>query len=158
MENVILTVGNSMMGDDGAGPLLAELLAKKPAPGWAVVDGGSIPENYVDDVLQHHPERIIVFDAAEMGAATGKVHTIDPNTIAEQFFMTTHSLPLTFLIDRLLETCPRVDFIGIQPAVVLFSFPMTEAVREGVTQVHSHLCAGTPLGDFAPPLVMDNQA
>ena len=40
-KRVILTVGNSLMGDDGAGPLLAELLESEPAPGWAVIDGGS---------------------------------------------------------------------------------------------------------------------
>lgn len=28
--NVVLTVGNSMMGDDGAGPLLAEMMAETP--------------------------------------------------------------------------------------------------------------------------------
>ena len=56
-QNVVLTVGNSMMGDDGAGPLLADLLGKQPAPGWVVIDGGSAPENHVHQVLEHQPER-----------------------------------------------------------------------------------------------------
>ncbi|SUC02757.1 hydrogenase 3 maturation protease [Proteus penneri] len=30
---VVLTVGNSMMGDDGAGPLLAELMETNPIDG-----------------------------------------------------------------------------------------------------------------------------
>jgi hydrogenase 3 maturation protease len=37
--SVILTVGNSLMGDDAAGPHLAALLAAAPAAGWDVIDG-----------------------------------------------------------------------------------------------------------------------
>ena len=44
VKTVVLAVGNSMMGDDGAGPLLAELMTQSPIPGWEVVDGGSAPE------------------------------------------------------------------------------------------------------------------
>lgn len=44
MTDVLLCVGNSMMGDDGAGPLLAELCAANPPGNWVVIDGGSAPE------------------------------------------------------------------------------------------------------------------
>jgi Ni,Fe-hydrogenase maturation factor len=30
-----------MMGDDGAGPLLAEMCAANPQGSWVVIDGGS---------------------------------------------------------------------------------------------------------------------
>ncbi|MFQ8190142.1 hydrogenase maturation peptidase HycI, partial [Klebsiella pneumoniae] len=40
MTDVLLCVGNSMMGDDGAGPLLAEMCAANPAGQWVVIDGG----------------------------------------------------------------------------------------------------------------------
>ncbi len=49
-NNVILTVGNSMMGDDGAGPLLAEMMQQNPVADWIVIDGGSAPENYVHQI------------------------------------------------------------------------------------------------------------
>ena len=44
MTDVLLCVGNSMMGDDGAGPLLAEKCAAAPKGHWVVIDGGSAPE------------------------------------------------------------------------------------------------------------------
>ncbi len=44
MTDVLLCVGNSMMGDDGAGPLLVEMCAANPAGQWVVIDGGSAPE------------------------------------------------------------------------------------------------------------------
>ena len=37
MTDVLLCVGNSMMGDDGAGPLLAEKCAAAPKGNWVVM-------------------------------------------------------------------------------------------------------------------------
>ena len=38
MTDVLLCVGNSMMGDDGAGPLLAEKCAAAPKGNWVVIE------------------------------------------------------------------------------------------------------------------------
>ena len=48
MTDVLLCVGNSMMGDDGAGPLLAEKCAAAPKGHWVVIDGGSAPDTTAD--------------------------------------------------------------------------------------------------------------
>ena len=45
--NILLTVGNGMMGDDGAGVLLAQMLCDQPLADWSAVNGGSAPENIV---------------------------------------------------------------------------------------------------------------
>lgn len=137
--NVLLAVGNSMMGDDGAGPLLAELMEANPIDDWAVVDGGSAPENCVHQIRQLQPGRVIVFDAAEIGEKAGEVRVIDPESIADMFIMSTHSLPLNFLIDDLKTFVPEVIFVGVQPAIVAFSFPLTEMVEESVNELYQRL-------------------
>jgi hydrogenase 3 maturation protease len=142
MTNVILTVGNSMMGDDGAGPLLADMLTAKPAKGWTVIDGGSAPENVAHEVQALAPKRVIIVDAADMGLAPGDLRLIDEASIAKLFVITTHNLPLNFLMERLRETVPEVLFIGIQPDLVAFSFPMTEKVRNTVEKLHESLLFG----------------
>ena len=131
-----------MMGDDGAGPLLAELLRNNPASGWHVIDGGSSPENVAHEVSALHPQRVVVVDAAEMGLAAGEIRRVDDHCIADMFMMTTHNLPLSFLIERLRETIAEVLFLGIQPETVAFYFPMSSAVGEAVATVHSDLRAG----------------
>ncbi|GAB2894186.1 hydrogenase maturation peptidase HycI [Uliginosibacterium flavum] len=142
MHKVILTVGNSMMGDDGAGPLLAELLTKAPASGWTVIDGGSAPENVAHQVQELAPQLVVVVDAADINLEPGAVRLIDDACIADMFIMTTHNLPLSFLIERLRETVPEVLFLGIQPDVVVFGFPMTDPVRLAVEAIHADLCSG----------------
>ena len=109
-ENVILTVGNTMMGDDGAGPYLAQLCSENPLTNWIALDGGSAPENLVHQIRAMKPKRLIIFDATEMELPVGKIRIIDKELIAEMFFVSTHNLPLNFLIEQLEEDIPEVIF------------------------------------------------
>ncbi|MEG0006987.1 MAG: hydrogenase maturation peptidase HycI [Aeromonas sp.] len=140
-RNLVLTVGNAMMGDDGAGPYLAEKLQASPLPGWLHIDGGIAPENVAYKVRELQPERVLLVDAAEIGERAGTLQLIPPETIAEMFIFSTHNMPLNFLIDELKTFVPEVLFIGVQPAIVAFSFPMTEMVSGAMDYLHQHLYA-----------------
>ncbi|QXC36956.1 hydrogenase maturation peptidase HycI [Aeromonas jandaei] len=144
--NLVLTVGNAMMGDDGAGPYLADKLQATPLPGWIHIDGGIAPENVVYKVRELQPERVVLVDAAEIGEKAGTLQVIPPETIAEMFIFSTHNMPLNFLIDELKTFVPEVIFVGVQPAIVAFSFPMTEMVSEAMDYLYQHLDAARDTG------------
>ncbi|WP_199152688.1 hydrogenase maturation peptidase HycI [Chromobacterium sp. ASV23] len=137
--DLILAVGNSMMGDDGAGPLLADLMRQAPLPGWDVEDGGSAPENATHRIAARAPRRVVLVDAADMGLAPGEIRRVPPDALADMFIMSTHDLPLSFVMERLAETVPVVEFIGIQPDLVAFYCPMTEQVRQAVSRLYAAL-------------------
>lgn len=139
MTDVLLCVGNSMMGDDGAGPLLAEMCAANPAGQWVVIDGGSAPENDIVAIRELRPERLLIVDATDMGLNPGDIRIIDPDDIAEMFMMTTHNMPLNYLVDQLKEDVGEVIFLGIQPDIVGFYYPMTQPVKEAVARVYQQL-------------------
>jgi len=141
-KGVVLTVGNSLMGDDAAGPLLGALLIDAPAPDWHVIDGGSAPENKVHQIRALAPSRVLIVDATEMDLSPGEIRIIDDDIIAEQPFVTTHVLPLTFLMEALREFVSDVQLLGIQPSVVAFSFPLSEAVENAVHDLHENLTRG----------------
>lgn len=145
MADVLLTVGNSMMGDDGAGPLLADMLNANPVEGWQVIDGGSMPENHTHHVLAAKPRRVVVVDATDMGLKAGEIRVVDERCMAEIPFMTTHNMPVSYLIERLREQVEKVVFVGIQPAVVAFSFPMMDEVRQAVGVLYERLRTGQNL-------------
>ena len=52
MKKLVLTVGNEMMGDDAAGPHLAQMLRRNPLENWDVLNGGSVPENLLHKVRE----------------------------------------------------------------------------------------------------------
>jgi hydrogenase 3 maturation protease len=148
MSGVVFTVGNSLMGDDGAGPLLAELLEGAPAKGWAVIDGGATPENVMHSVRAEQPQRVLLVDAADMQLPPGAVCRIDEAQVADQFMINTHAIPLDFLIASLKETVAHVTFVGIQPAVVEFYGDMTPAIRAAVDGLHRSLMQGADPDDL----------
>ncbi len=155
--DVVLTVGNSMMGDDGAGPLLADIMTRRPVSGWTVINGGSAPENVVHRVRALRPRRVVVVDAADMSLAPGEIRLIDPRDIAGMFIMSTHNLPLSFVIDQLSADVAEVWFVGIQPDLVAFYYPMTERVTAAVDIVYQRLANWRGDGGF-PWLAGDDGA
>ena len=148
MSDVLLCVGNSMMGDDGAGPLLAEMCQRAPQGAWIVIDGGSAPETDIVAIREQRPARLAIVDATDMGLEPGAIRRIDPADIADMFLMTTHSMPLSYLVDQLKEDVGEVIFIGIQPDIVGFYYPMTPAVNAAVETVYQRLADRDGLAQF----------
>jgi hydrogenase 3 maturation protease len=131
-----------MMGDDGAGALLVQMMQDKPLDSWIVINGGSAPENVLYQVRELAPDRVLIVDAADMDLPPGSVRQIRDEGLDDPFLLTTHSLPLTFLIASLREFAPRVELLGIQPDVVAFGFPISENVKQAVVQVYGGLRDG----------------
>ena len=140
--NVLLTVGNGMMGDDGAGVLLAQMLRDAPLEDWAALNGGSAPENVLHRIREMDATRVLVVDAADMDLEPGSIRRIHADRLDDPFLMTTHTLPLTFLIESLREFVPQVELLGIQPTIVAFGYPMSDVVRAAVGQVYADLKNG----------------
>ncbi|MDU1027483.1 MAG: hydrogenase maturation peptidase HycI, partial [Leclercia adecarboxylata] len=57
----------------------------------------------------------------------------------EMFIMTTHNMPLNYLVDQLKDDVGEVIFLGIQPDIVGFYYPMTPKVKEAVETVYESL-------------------
>jgi hydrogenase 3 maturation protease len=144
-KRLVLTVGNPMMGDDAAGPLLAKRMAGSPIDGWDVLDGGSAPENCMHRIREMSPEHIIVVDAADMDLEPGAIRLISDEKLDDPFLMTTHTLPLSYLVQSLRETIPNVELIGIQPDVVSFGFPISLDMKQAVEEVYENLKQAKPV-------------
>jgi hydrogenase 3 maturation protease len=138
-EKLVLTVGNEMMGDDAAGPLLARKLRHAPVGDWGLLNGGNAPENHIFKIREMAPERVLIVDAAEMDLPAGTARLIDKAEIGGLFLLTTHSMPLNYLMESLGEFVPCVEMIGIQPEVVAFGWPVSAAVLEAVERVYRWL-------------------
>ena len=64
--------------------------------------------------------------------------------------MTTHNMPLNYLVDQLKEDVGEVMFLGIQPDIVGFYYPMTQPVKmRPLPGCTSSWQAGRTQGGFA---------
>jgi hydrogenase 3 maturation protease len=153
MKNrLVFTVGNEMMGDDAAGPLLARRLEQFPLESWDVLDGGNAPENYLFKIREMAPEQVIIVDSADMDLQAGDVRHVDQEAIGSLFLMTTHSLPLSYLMDAIREFVPQVQLIGIQPGTVAFGHPISHAIHQAVERVYAWLEGGADPTGLAQPM------
>ncbi len=77
-----------------------------------------------------------------MGLPPGAIRSIGEEDISSPFFITTHALPLTFLVQALRETSEQVELVGIQPGLVAFGCPVSPEVQQAVEQVYAGLERG----------------
>ncbi len=138
-KKLVLTVGNEMMGDDAAGPLLARMIERTPLSTWDVLDSGNAPENYIHRIREMQPDEVLLVDAADLQLPGGETRLIEKEQVGSLFLMTTHSLPLNFLMESIGEFVPQVELIGIQPQTVAFGYPVSDPVRQAVERVYAWL-------------------
>lgn len=127
---VILGVGNSLRGDDGAGPsLIAHIQGKVDA---SLIDAGDVPENYLGPIIAMKPEVVVIADAADLGSSPGDIAIIEIDEIGQRS-ISTHNASLD-LAAKFLTCSIQVDIflLGIQPASTAFGEKLTPVVERSV--------------------------
>lgn len=140
---VIVGIGNSLRGDDGAGPylinLLSERIEKSKRGGLKgkiyLVDAGEAPENYTGKIASLRPNSIILVDAIDLGKSPGEVGIVESHQILDTT-TSTHNFSLRLVCDYLKErTRAPVLVIGIQPQAVDFGKGLSDSVRKGAEEL-----------------------
>lgn len=142
ITKVVFTVGAVLRGDDAAGPMLAKMLEQNPIPGWTCIDGGQTPEDDLAVIRRMQPDVLLLVDAAQMGREPGTIAVVDERDVVSDLLITTHSLPITFLLEDLKKSCKQVVFLGIQPAQLEFMEPLTPEVLGSVERIYEFLKQG----------------
>ena len=109
----VLGFGNRMWRDDGVGSCIAEAL--QDSPNLDSVDGGFVPENYLEVVASKNPDTILMIDAADFGGEPGEVRLLQPGDVALAGISTHAGSPQ--MLGKYLEarTGARVALLAIQP-------------------------------------------
>lgn len=142
ITKVVFTVGAVLRGDDAAGPMLAKMLEQNPIPGWTCIDGGQTPEDDLAVIRRVQPDVLLLVDAAQMGREPGTIAAVDERDVVSDLLITTHSLPITFLLEDLKKSCKQVVFLGIQPAQLEFMESLTPEVLRSVERIYEFLKQG----------------
>lgn len=104
-------IGNILNGDDGIGPWVAQNFLHE---NWKTIDCGTIPENFTGSLIKWKPDLVVLVDAADMGLPPGEIRRIPPEMISA-LHLSTHSLPLSLLMNYLQDTIKKMVLVGIQP-------------------------------------------
>jgi len=130
---LILGIGNVLKSDDGAGSVLCRQLSGKVRA--EIIDAGTVPENYIQPVIDKAPKNLLIVDAVDFKALPGTVQIFKPEQL-NSLITSTHSLSPRIFIDMIAgEIDVAVYFIGIQPAKTSFGQALSVEVSCVVQQL-----------------------
>lgn len=136
----VVGVGNTLKGDDGAGPALVALLGAGGAP-FPFVDASEVPENYGGWVEKHGLEAVVFVDAVDFGGAAGE-WCIIPFEDLMHSASSTHRLSLHFLIRYLTERWKGEALLaGVQPKGLKLGEGLSPEVEAGIKSLANALLA-----------------
>lgn len=137
---LIIGIGNTLKGDDGAGPVICQRL--KEAFSDRVIDTGTVPENYIQPIIDKNPENLLIIDAVDFGASPGTIEIFDLEQINSITF-STHSLSPRLFVDIIRQSISvDISFLGIQPQQTGLDQPVSPKVSraiESLVDIFSHL-------------------
>ncbi len=144
-STVIVGVGNTLKGDDGAGPRVCRRLMGKVAA--VLIDAGTTPENYIHKIRDHAPHCLLIIDAVDFGAAAGTIAAFTPKEM-NSVISSTHALSPRLFVDTVCRDAGTAAyFIGIQPAQTELGCAMSPQVSEAVYRLVRMLTAAFKKGD-----------
>jgi hydrogenase 3 maturation protease len=133
-KTLIVGIGNTLKGDDGAGPLVCEQLLEAGI-GAGVMDVGTAPENYVQPIVREAPEYLLVIDAIDFGASPGRIKIFEPEHLSS-LVISTHVLSPRHFVEMIRqEVQVQVYFVGIQPAQTRLGEPVSADVSEAIGRI-----------------------
>ena len=125
--DILMGIGNTLRCDDGIGPYIAHHVQ---GGSFLSLDCGTVPENFTSVVRKIQPGLLLLIDAADMGLPAGEFRIIQKEYIKD-VSIGTHTLPLSYLIDFLSDSCGKILFIGIQSGNIADGESLSEEVRAG---------------------------
>jgi hydrogenase 3 maturation protease len=148
LRGAVVGVGSEINGDDAAGLWVVRGLLRtlKDSPHLLCIEGGVVPENALGPLRKFAPDWVILVDAADFGATPGRIRLINAADV-DGFSFSSHTLPLGMICTYLGQelSCP-VWLLGLQPAVLEFGEPLTDAVQESVDEIIAKLAKLTGNG------------
>ena len=136
-RTLILTIGNTLKGDDAIGPLLYQRLKDELCV--EMIDAGTVPENYIQTIIKKAPENLLIIDAVDFAAAAGTIRIFEPHQL-NLLIMSTHSLSPRIFVDMIRQEIDvQVYFLGIQPLQTQMGSPLSTAVDKAAQQLISLL-------------------
>ncbi len=117
-RSIIIGIGNSFRGDDGAGLVAARMLRERALRDTAVLEHDGEPASLIE--AWTGADDVFIIDAVSSGAAPGSLHVIDARRTTldgDLFRHSTHAFGIAEAVEisRTLETIPPVFWIyGIE--------------------------------------------
>jgi hydrogenase 3 maturation protease len=127
---VIAGIGNPLRMDDSVGVKIVRDLQGKVSKNVMLIECETVPESFLQQIMDFKPSHVLIVDAAVMGLMPGECKFVKPEHLQVLPATSTHALPLKIFCDYLAEVAgAKVALLLIEPKNVDFGEGLSEEVE-----------------------------
>ena len=131
-------IGNPIRTDDFVGVKIVQNLQGKVPENVYLIECETVPESFIQQIIDFNPTHVLLIDAAVMGLKPGETCLINPEQVTAIPAISTHMLPLRIFCDYITATTKaKIALLLIEPENVEFGenlTPKTQAAAEKLTE------------------------
>ncbi len=133
---VLAGIGNEIRRDDFVGVKIARDLQAKVSKRVHIIECETVPESFMDEIVELQPSHVLLIDAAMLGLAPGGIRLYDAEKVANIPAITTHMLPLRVFCDYITQMAKtKLALLLIQPKDTDFGEGLTAETLAAATKI-----------------------
>jgi hydrogenase 3 maturation protease len=118
---VVAGIGNPIRHDDHVGVRIVQDLQGKISQNVHLIECETVPESFVDEIIEVRPTHVLLVDAALLGLPRGTAHLYDVEEVVNSTSISTHTLPLRVFCEYVYKlTGAKIALLLIEPLVTDF--------------------------------------
>ena len=127
---VIAGIGNPIRKDDFVGVKIVHDLQGKVPKNVLLIECETVPESYIQEIVDFKPSHVLLVDAAIIGLKPGETRLVLPEQITNFPAITTHMLPLRIFCEYITKMSEaKIALLLIEPQDTEFGEGLTDDVQ-----------------------------
>ena len=133
---IIAGIGNPIRMDDFVGVKIVQDLQGKQPGNVHLIECETVPESFMDEIVQLKPSHVLLIDAAVMELKPGEVRLFDAEKVTNFPAISTHMLPLRVFCDYITQMSgAKIALLLIQPGNTEFGEGLTPEISISAEQI-----------------------
>ncbi len=142
---VVAGIGNAIRFDDFVGVKIIQDLEDKVSNKVHLIECETVPESFMDEIVELKPSHVLLIDAAVLGLRPGDVRLYNVEKVANIPAISTHTLPIRIFCEYIKQmTKTKISLLLIQPENVEFGEGLTPEVAASAERVVKALLSVLP--------------
>lgn len=145
---VIAGIGNPIRMDDYVGVKIVHDLQGKVSDKVMLIECETVPESYMQQIIDFNPTHILLIDAAVLGLKPAESRLIEPEQLTSIPAFSTHMLPLRLFCEYLTKTIEaKIALLLIEPKKTDFGEELSPEINtseEDITHALSEILPPNP--------------
>ncbi len=127
---VVAGIGNEIRSDDFVGIKIVRDLNGKVSDRICLIECETVPESFMDEIVELKPTHVLLIDAAMMGLEPGEIRLVDAEKVTDFPPISTHMLPLRVFCDYIKQLAhAKIALLLIEPDNTEFGQGLSPKVK-----------------------------